>query len=251
MTAFFESLFEFFFKYRPVVFERGHFAFGAGRSSFLLLLIGAAVAVPALLTYTRVRASSTRVDRAILGAMRMAAVAVILFCLFRPMLVLSEAVPQRNVLGILLDDSRSMRIADVDGRSRADFVRRNFAGPDSALYAALSERFILRFFRFSAAADRVTDPAALAYVGGQSHLGAALDYARQDLSSVPLAGLVLVTDGADNATTALAEPCSLSRRAPFPCSPWAWGARRSRRTSRSAASKRRARCSRARRSPWT
>ena len=33
----------------------------------------------------------------------------------RTVLVVSEAVPQRNVVGVLVDDSRSMRIADLDG----------------------------------------------------------------------------------------------------------------------------------------
>jgi uncharacterized membrane protein len=46
----------------------------------------------------------------------------------------------------------------------------------------------------------------MTFAGGRTHLGAALDRARQDLSTVPLAGLVVVTDGADNSASALAEP---------------------------------------------
>jgi uncharacterized membrane protein len=46
----------------------------------------------------------------------------------------------------------------------------------------------------------------MTFAGGRTHLGAALDRARQDLSTVPLAGLVVITDGADNSASALAEP---------------------------------------------
>ena len=43
-----------------------------------------------------------------------------LFCLFRPALILKAAVPQQNFLGVLVDDSRSMSIAD---RERPDAQR--------------------------------------------------------------------------------------------------------------------------------
>ena len=50
--------------------------------------------------------------RLILAALRMAILALVLFCLFRPVLVIKAAVPQQNFLGVLIDDSRSMQIAD-------------------------------------------------------------------------------------------------------------------------------------------
>ena len=53
------------------------------------------------------------------------------------MLLLSAAVPQRNYVGVLIDDSRSMRIADRDGKPRSDWVEHAFGGPDSAMLKAL------------------------------------------------------------------------------------------------------------------
>ena len=47
---------------------------------------------------------------------------MLVVCLFRPMLLLSAAVPQRNYVGVLIDDSRSMRIADRDGKPRSDWI---------------------------------------------------------------------------------------------------------------------------------
>ena len=76
-----------------------------------------------------------------------------LFCLFRPVLVVKAAVPQQNFLGVLIDDSRSMQIADWNGAA-ARRVRQagSSATPDAALLKALSERFVLRTFRFSSSA---------------------------------------------------------------------------------------------------
>ena len=85
--------------------------------------------------------------------LRLALLALLVFCLLRPSLILRAAVPQQNFLGVLIDDSRSMTIADRDGKPRTDFVQQQF-GPDGPLAAALSQRFVLRFFRFSSSADR-------------------------------------------------------------------------------------------------
>ena len=201
----FESLFEFLFKYRPITYEKGDFAFGAPSVAIVAALLVAGAIVAAMITYRRVRAKSTPRDRAILLGLRVATLAVLLLCLFRPMLVLSAALPQRNFVGILLDDSRSMQIADRDGKPRSELLTQQFTPEESALMTQLSERFMLRFFRFSSTAERAPGPAGLTYTGSQTHLGDALDRARQELSSVPLSGLVMVTDGADNANTPLTE----------------------------------------------
>src|SRR5581483_7485971 len=136
--------------------------------------------------------------------LRLAALAILVFCLLRPALVLKAAVPQQNFLGVLIDDSRSLQIADRDGRPRSSFVA-DALGPDRPLVAALSKKFVLRFFRFSSTADRLASPADLTFEGATTRLGAALDRARDELAGLPLAGLVLVSDGADTSETTLDE----------------------------------------------
>src|SRR3954462_15581148 len=101
MAHWFEGIFEFLFKYRPTEFAKGSFAFGAPLSVVILLLAIAAIGVPAVLSYAGVRGKSTRRDRLVLGALRGAALIVLMTCLFRPMLLLSAAAPQRNYVGIL------------------------------------------------------------------------------------------------------------------------------------------------------
>lgn len=194
------ALFEFLFKYRPTVFEQGDLTLGAPTSVVVIVLLGAAIGVPALLTYFRVRGKSTARDRTILTSLRVAALLVLIACLFRPMLLLSEAVPRRNFVGVLLDDSRSMRIADRGGRTRADFVR-DTLGERSALLARLREKFQVRLFRFGNSSARTDSAGTLTFDQRETRLVDAVTAARADLEAVPLSGLVVVSDGADNSLT--------------------------------------------------
>jgi uncharacterized membrane protein len=193
------------FKYRPVVFEKGRLAFAAGPATYIVIAIALGVALPALVAYARVRLRGGARDRTVLLALRLAALAIVVLALLHPVLVVSEAVPQRNVVGVLVDDSRSMRIADLNGTTRADAVRHLLGGRDSSLYAALAQKFVVRLFRFSGNGERVAQLGDLSYDGVRTQLGPALEAARQELTGVPLSGLVLVSDGADNSTGSLTD----------------------------------------------
>jgi hypothetical protein len=63
--------------------------------------------------------------------------------------------PAAEFLGILIDDSRSMSIADREGQPRSAFIQQQLNGPNAQLLAALSQKFVVRFFRFSSNSDRV------------------------------------------------------------------------------------------------
>ncbi len=198
------GLFEALFKYRALLFQEGELTFATPWPMALLLLGAAAVAVFAVATYGSARGRSSAGDRTVLATLRLAALGVLTFCLMQPTLILSSTVPQRNFVGVLIDDSRSMTLPGQDGRARSDFAAEAFAA-DSELVEALSERFALRFFRFADDAGRVPGPEALGWDGTRTDLASALDRAREELSSVPLSGLVVLSDGADNAGRPLAE----------------------------------------------
>ena len=198
-----DAVFRFFFKYPLLVFEQGDFVLGASRPALVAVLAIAALAAAALLTYRSIVSEGPSRDKAVLVSLRLALVAVLFFCLVRPTLVLKAAVPQQNFLGVLLDDSRSMLIADRDGQPRSQFVQRQLTGPQAPLLNELSKRFVLRFFKFSSSAGRVTSASDAHYDGTSTKLGDALERARDELSGLPLAGLVMVTDGADTSDTSL------------------------------------------------
>jgi uncharacterized membrane protein len=200
-----EGLFEFLFKYRPLLFEQGEFAFTAPASVRLWLLGAGTLGALAVASYTLARGRAAVVDRSVMAGLRVALLAVLLFCMLQPSLILSTVVPQQNFLGILVDDSRSMRIPNAQGSPRSSFIADAFTPGESELLQALADRFTLRFFRFSSAASRIDGPGELGFDGTHSDVSAALDAAREELAGVPLSGLVLVTDGADNGSRPLTE----------------------------------------------
>src|SRR5206468_6943918 len=60
-------------------------------------------------------------------------------------------------------------------------------------------------FSFSSSTSRLANAADLKYGGTSTRLGPALDRARDELAGLPLAGLVMVSDGADTSDAALDE----------------------------------------------
>src|ERR1043165_7046486 len=157
------------------MFQQGDFSWGLSRAVLLVVMAVTAAAIVALFTYRGVSAANRTRDRVVLIGLRVAALVVLLFCLFRPTLVLKAAVPQQNFLGVLVDDSRSMMIADRVGQPRSPFVQREPSGPQAALLNELSKGFVLRFFRFSSSAGRISSTAEAHYDGTSTKLGDALE----------------------------------------------------------------------------
>jgi len=193
----FESIFRFLFKYERLVFQQGSFVLGASRSMWTVVVVAAVVSLFALWTYRSLTLVRGR-DRLTLLAIRIPLLLVALFALLKPMLLLKVAVPQQNFVGVLIDDSRSMQVSDQHGQPRADFAKDQLGRTDGPLLTALGKRFNVRLYRFSTSAERLQSSNDLTFQGTGTRLGDALDRARDELSGLPVAGLVLVTDGDDN-----------------------------------------------------
>ncbi|MBI4520530.1 MAG: hypothetical protein HY701_06810 [Gemmatimonadetes bacterium] len=205
-----DRVFEFLFKYRPVVFERGDVSFQPPWPLWALLLVVSIGALIALAPYARASAKLRLRDRVALSALRVLALGVLLFCLARPILVVAVVVPQQNFLGILVDNSQSMRIADPD-RPRGQIATELF-GPESPIVSALSERFKVRFFSFADGAKRIGTLHEVAFDGRRTDLARSLEDVKGELGSLPLAGLIVVTDGGHNTATPL-DPALLGLKA--------------------------------------
>jgi hypothetical protein len=100
-VAVFEQLFQALFSYRPVVFQQGDFRFDITTASFVAAGIVALIMGAAIFTYRTVGVNGRPRDRVVLTVLRMAALALVLFCLFRPTLVVKAAIPQQNVVAIV------------------------------------------------------------------------------------------------------------------------------------------------------
>lgn len=202
------------FKYPPRAFARGDLVVAPVMPIAVLIVAALLLVAIVVATHFSLRTLKGR-DRAVLAVLRTVTILLIIGCLLRPGLVIASAVPQRNVLAVLYDDSRSMRIRDTDrggapgtnvtpsgAASRLDAMQAVFSD-SSALIRQLGEKFALRRFRFSGAAAPMRGSGEVAAAGTRSDLAQALDDVREDLSGMPLAGVVLVSDGADNGNGAL------------------------------------------------
>jgi uncharacterized membrane protein len=214
-----DQIFEFLFKYRPLLFQEGDFAFTAPWSVMALLAVAGTAAVVTILSYSMAKGDTRTTDRVVLSTLRLLTVAVLLFSLFRPSLILTSVVPQRNFVGVLIDDSRSMTIADADGRLRSDFIAETFGPERSQLLVELEDRFTLRFFRFGKAVQRIGGIGELTYAESATDLGSAMVRVQEELAGVPLSGLVVLTDGADNSGEPLAESLVPIQAASLPVYP--------------------------------
>lgn len=208
------GLFEFLFKYRPALFDEGRFSFVAPAwMQAGALLVGGALVVAAF-TYRRMRLSpaertgSAERLRWLPPTLRSLAIAVLVFCLMQPALVLSTVVPRESFVGVLIDDSRSMAMPDeaaaADG-TRAGAVREALSGLPGSMLERLEQQFQVRRIAFGRGAERVESTEQLRFARSDSRIGEALTAAADELAGLPLAGLVLLSDGADSAPAELGE----------------------------------------------
>lgn len=189
-----EQLFTFLFKYRPAAFARGAIGFAPPGPWWLALLGGLVALGIAIAFYMRTPRLRMR-DRIVLAGLRLAALALLVVCLAGPVLLVATAVPRRNVIAVLVDDSRSMGIADEGGRSRLDAAMAEFAPAAGRMTQALGAHFQVRSFAFADDIAPLGDSAHL--TGRGTDLGLALDAVRSRLSGQSLAGVVVATDGGD------------------------------------------------------
>lgn len=200
-----DAVVAFFLKYRPAAFARGSLAYDPMLPVWGIVLM--AVLATALTSWPVLRGPRgvTPGARLLLVSLRAGTVALLAWCLCRPVLVVAESLAQRNVVAVLVDDSRSMRIADMNGTERAATVRALAGSPDSALLRALAARFQVRVYRTSAA-GRIPTAMALRFDGTRTRLLRAIARVEDELAGTPLSGVVLLTDGAENGQGGETEP---------------------------------------------
>jgi hypothetical protein len=159
----------------------------------VLLIVAVATTVTVLVFYRRPRVALSGPQHVALTAIRACAVALVLALLLRPVAVVPPAASRDVVVPVLVDVSRSMRIADADGQTR---IARAKALAQFDLVPALSARYRAPMF---AVGDGVTETTAagLEARARKSDLAGALAQIRDRFRSQQIAGIVLVSDGAD------------------------------------------------------
>jgi len=130
-----------------------------------------------------------------LSLLRLLAALLVLGFLFEPALQLRVVRKIRNRLAIVIDRSESMQLHAEDGRSRYDHVLARLTEDRSSL-DALAESHVVELFDLEGPlgeSNLGTPPD-----GERTDLLTALERARNAGAGRPLAGIVLLSDGADN-----------------------------------------------------
>src|SRR3972149_6219887 len=117
-----EAIFRFFFKYPPVAYSRGRLALASAWPGWVLALAIVLAAALVALYLWRLRPRPPLRHLLAVWGLQSLTLAILLLLLWRPSLVLSTLLPQRNVVAVLFDDSASMAMAGR-GVKRVDQVR--------------------------------------------------------------------------------------------------------------------------------
>ncbi len=161
------------------------------------LQVAAALAVAGLLILIWSYARGPRVGRAgwLAALLKSIAVLALAACLLEPRLTGSRPRPGANQFAIVVDDSQSQKIRDQgESRTRGEGVRHTLAA-NAPWRGKLARDFDERDFRFAARLEADQGFTNLTFDGPASALDHALEAVAKRFHGLPLAGILLFTDG--------------------------------------------------------
>ncbi len=198
------EMFEWLFKYRLLLYEKGTIAFHPLWPPYVTWILVAGIVAGSYWLYRRSATVLPDSRRYVLSGLRAASFLIVLLLCLQPVLRFHSVIPQKNFVAILYDLSKSMEIRDgARGQSRLEIEQRFLRPEGNRLLADLAAKFKLRFFRFSGTAERTQAFEDVPRHGNITDLERSLNQAAGELATAPIAGIVLITDGADNHSTNL------------------------------------------------
>src|SRR5580698_10654412 len=187
-------MFEFFFKYPRSMYARGQFALlGAWPKWILVLLILAVAAGLAWLIRSRL-ADAAPVMRSwrawVIWTLQTLLAAMVLVLLWQPAITIAELKPQQNIIAVLIDDSRSMAIAEDGATRQAQAVN----ALQNGVLASLNRGFQTRLYRVDSTPARIDSLNDLHPDAASTRLGDSLKQLSQETSDLPIGAIVLLSD---------------------------------------------------------
>jgi hypothetical protein len=145
-------MFEILFKYPISLFQKGHFVF---LTPWPLWLMAAGILVAAGMLFWHIHRNHGMLSGArpiAIWLLETAMAALLLFVLWHPALSVATLKPQQNVIAVLVDNSRTMGIADSSGTREAAA-----ATVVKSLLPSLADRFQVRLYEFGKEPERIQD----------------------------------------------------------------------------------------------
>jgi uncharacterized membrane protein len=195
-------MFEFFFKYPIPVFTRGRLVLlGSWPGWILLLLIVASVAGLGWLIWRSLPEAAPKMQTwraGVVWALQSLLVALVLVLLWQPAITVAELKSQQNMIAVLVDDSRSMAIADsgADGKTtRESAVVRSL---NDGILAGLQRRFQTRVYRLDNGITRIEKVDGMQPTASATHINDGLKQLVTETADLPVGAVVLLSDGSEN-----------------------------------------------------
>jgi hypothetical protein len=191
-------VFEFLFKYPASAFSNGTVVLlGSWPRWLLFATIAAAAGLLAWMIWRRrgQSAPSLRGLRVvIIWGLEALTLTLLLIVLWQPAISVTSLRPQQNIVAVVVDDSRSMGIADT-GKSREQIAAEVLNGD---LLKRLQSRFQVRLYRMGGGLDRIQDATQLHATQPATRIGKALHQIAEESATLPIGAVVLLSDGSDN-----------------------------------------------------
>src|SRR6202167_1627058 len=187
-------MFEYRFKYRLPIFEKGKFVLLSGWPIWLLVLLIAAAGAGLFWNMRRRHGLLTSARSIVIWLAQTALIALIFLLLWHPAISVARLRPQQNVVAVLIDHSRSMGIAD-EGKPRLQNAEDLL---DNQLLPDLNKRFQVRLYEFGRDAVRVDQARGLAADDNATRIGDSLKHIAGEAGTMPLGAILVLSDGGDN-----------------------------------------------------
>jgi uncharacterized membrane protein len=217
-------VFKFLFTYPLSTFSRGHLVLlGSWPAWMLWLSIAIVSAALALIIRAKLPPGDfgSRMPRAAgIWLLQSMLAAVLLLLLWQPAITISELKPQQDIIVFLVDDSRSMALAENGTTRQAQAIDALRGG----VLAGVEKRFQTRLYRFDSQLTRIADLKELRATAPATRIGDSLKQLTGETQELPVGAIVLLTDGADNAGGIDAETIAALRSRHIPVHTVGFGA---------------------------
>jgi len=148
-----------------------------------------------LLAWAYDRARAGRPVKVLAVTLKAIGFAVLIFSLIEPLLTGSRPKPGANAFGVLVDNSQSLQIRDAgSSKTRGDWVR-DHVRDDLPWRTRLAQDFDVRPYLFDSHLRGVESLDTIPFDGTGSTLGASLSTLGRRFRGLPLAGVLVLTDG--------------------------------------------------------
>ena len=201
-------MFSFFFKYPMPVFSKGRFVLlGAWPSWVLLLLIVACAAGLAFIIWSRLPQAAAQITKWRAGAvwfLQTLLIATVLVLLWQPAITVAELASQQNVIAVVVDDSRSMAIADSGSDGKLSREAAAQKALENGVLAGLQKKFQTRLYRLDSRVAQAATLREIQPVAPATHINDGLRQLATETSDLPVGAIVLLSDGSENGSGDLA-----------------------------------------------